>query len=202
MSETFDDRVLALAGLAQALAQVRRMAETGHADPQVVRAAIDSVFRLDADTAADVYGGARELRSGLKLLQETVASRGGDPLLPRLGLAIIKLERQLDADAGMGDALQRGIAELAPQHAAEPGHPQVLEGLGALYSDTLSHLRPRVMVQGNPHYLGQNGVVTEIRALLLAAVRSAVLWRQMDGSLWDFLLRRRRLAEATARWLG
>jgi high frequency lysogenization protein len=28
------------------------------------------------------------------------------------------------------------------------------------------------------------------RAALLAALRSAVLWRQLDGTLWDFLLRK------------
>ena len=70
-------------------------------------------------------------------------------------------------------------------------HPDVLAALGSLYADTVSHLRPRVLVQGNPHYLGQAGVVAEIRAVLLAALRSAVLWRQLGGSLWDFLLRRR-----------
>ena len=58
------------------------------------------------------------------------------------------------------------------------------------------------MVQGNPHYLGQAGVVAEIRALLLAAVRSAVLWRQMGGSLWDFLLAKRRMIDAVDRALG
>ena len=50
----------------------------------------------------------------------------------------------------------------------------MLSALGGLYADTISHLRPRVMVQGNPHYLGQPGVVAEIRAILLAAVRSAL----------------------------
>ncbi|MNO05884.1 putative lysogenization regulator [compost metagenome] len=57
------------------------------------------------------------------------------------------------------------------------------------------------MVQGNPHYLGQAGVVDEIRALLLAAVRSAVLWRQMGGSLWDFLFGKRAMIEAVDRAL-
>ena len=37
-------------------------------------------------------------------------------------------------------------------------------------------------------------VVAEIRALLLAALRSAVLWRQMGGSYWDFMFRRRAMA--------
>jgi high frequency lysogenization protein len=57
------------------------------------------------------------------------------------------------------------------------------------------------MVQGNPHYLGQAGVVAEIRALLLAAVRSAVLWRQMGGSYWDFLLARKAMVDAVDRAL-
>jgi high frequency lysogenization protein len=53
-----------------------------------------------------------------------------------------------------------------------------------------------VLVQGNPHYLGQAPVVAEVRAVLLSAVRSAVLWRQLGGSLWDFLLRKRAMGEA------
>ncbi len=57
------------------------------------------------------------------------------------------------------------------------------------------------MVQGNPHYLGQAGVVAEIRALLLAAVRSAVLWRQLGGSYWDFLFSRKAMLEAIGRRL-
>jgi high frequency lysogenization protein len=72
----------------------------------------------------------------------------------------------------------------------------VLSALGSLYADTLSHLRPRVLVQGNPHYLGQAAVVAEVRAVLLSAVRSAVLWRQMGGSLWDFMLRKRAMGDA------
>ena len=73
--------------------------------------------------------------------------------------------------------------------------------LGTLYADTISQLRPRIMVQGNPHYLGQAGVVSEIRALLLAAVRSALLWRQVGGSQWQFLLGRRAMLEAVQRQL-
>ena len=72
----------------------------------------------------------------------------------------------------------------------------MLSALGTLYADTVSQLRPKVMVQGNPHYLGQPSVVAEVRAVLLAAMRSAVLWRQLGGSLWDFLLRRRDMAAA------
>src|SRR5690606_10474988 len=99
--------------------------------------------------------------------------------------------------------VQTGVQGLAgPAERLGSAHAEVVAGLGSLYADTVSTLRPRVMVQGNPHYLGQAGVVAEIRALLLAALRSAVLWRQMGGSLWDFLFRRRDMAAAIDRWLA
>ena len=51
-----DDRVLALAGLVQALRQVRQIAETGQADSAILSTATDSVFRVDAQSPADMYG--------------------------------------------------------------------------------------------------------------------------------------------------
>lgn len=196
-SDPMTDRVLALAGLIQALAQVRRIADTGQAHAEVVTTALDSVFRIDASTTAEVYGGTRSLRPGLMLLRDYFTGAMPDEQLPRLALAVIQLERRFVRDDDMVSRVVDGIR--AQGEAAErlgSSHPDVLNALGALYADTLSHLRPRVLVQGNPHYLGQAPVVAEVRAVLLAAVRSAVLWRQMGGTLWDFLLRKRAMGEA------
>jgi high frequency lysogenization protein len=197
------ERVLALAGLAQALAQVRRIADTGQAHAEVLGTALDSVFRIDAADAAQVYGGESALRNGLILLRDYFDGTMPDDQLPRLALAVMQLERRFVRDTDMAERVQAGI-----QAASEPAqrlgstHPDVLNALGALYADTLSHLRPRVLVQGNPHYLGQASVVAEVRAVLLAAVRSAVLWRQMGGSFWDFLLRKREMAAAVRAQVG
>lgn len=196
MNHPFSDRVLALAGVAQALAQVRRIADTGAADAAVLGTAMDSVFRIDAESPAAVFGGTGAVAPGLRLLRAYLRNESEDVLLPRLGLAVLHLERRFVRD----DAARRvhdGILRIAPE-AADKGstHPDVLGALGALYASTVSGLKPRVMVQGNPHYLGQAGVVAEIRATLLAALRAAVLWRQMGGTLWDFPLRRRDMVAA------
>ena len=191
------DRVLALAGLAQALAQVRRIADTGQANENVLATALDSVFRIDAESPAAIYDGRASLRRGLTLLRDYFGNRARDEQLPRLALAVIQLERRFVRDEAMTEQVLRGIhAQAGTAEASGSTHPDVLAALGALYADTLSHLRPRVLVQGNPHYLGQAAVVAEVRAVLLSAVRSAVLWRQLGGSLWDFLLRRRAMVEA------
>ena len=202
-SNPVSERVLALAGLVQALAQVRRIADTGTAEQRILGTALDSVFRIDAATPAAVYGGVEALRPGLTLLRDYFSSQPRDEQLPRLALAVLQLERRFVADEAMGRRVQHGIRAqsiLAEREGAT--HPEVLSALGGLYAETLSHLRPRVLVQGNPHYLGQATVVAEVRAVLLAAVRSAVLWRQLGGSLWDFLLRRRDMVAAINAHLG
>ena len=191
------DRVLALAGLAQALRQVRRVAETGQAEGSVLETALESVFRIDAGSTAEVYGGAANVRPGLMLLRDYLANRGQDPLLPKLALAVTQVERRFVQDEDIAGRVHDGI--LAARSEAQrlgTAHPEVLAKLGALYADTVSHLRPRVLVQGNPHYLGQAAIVAEIRAMLLAALRSAVLWRQNGGSPWDFLFQRGAMARA------
>ena len=191
------ERVLALAGLVQALKQVRRIAETGQADASVLSTALDSVFRIDAESPEAVYGGIGDLRPGLVLLRDYFGNRNKDEALPRLALAVLQIERRFVRDGAMVQQVQEGIASTATiADRLGSSHPDVLAALGKLYADTVSNLRPKVMVQGNPHYLGQADIVSEIRALLLAALRSAVLWRQMGGSLFDFLLGRRQMLAA------
>jgi len=203
MSFTIDDRVLALAGIAQALQQVRRIADTGHSDAAAVRTAMDSVFRIDAGSPQEVYGDRDALKPGLRLLHNYFSNQGQDPVLPKLALAVLQLERRFVREQDTIDKVTAGIERASRQgrELGDSGHPDVLSTLGAVYADTISHLKPRVMVQGNPHYLGQAGVVAEIRALLLAAVRSAVLWRQLGGSYWDFLFARKAMVEAVDRAL-
>ena len=195
------ERLLALGGLVQALQQVRRIADTGEADAAILTTALDSVFRIDAATASAVYGGEAAVRPGLLLLRDYFRNEARDELLPRLSLSVLQLERRFSRDA-MADKVHDALLQLAPTQAQlGSSHPQVLSALGSLYADTVSHLKPRVLVQGNPHYLGQAAVVAEIRAVLLAGLRSAVLWRQLGGSLWDFILHRKEMVVAIDHWL-
>lgn len=196
-------RVLALAGMVQSLKLVRQIAETGHADTGSQRIVLDSVFRIDADSVDAVYGGSSQLRHGLLTMRDHLVDRGGDQMLPKLGMSILQIERRFVGDEGMAEQVIDGLRKLdAAAQRQGSIHPDVIGRLGQLYADTISHLRPKVIVQGNPHYLQQPEVVAEIRALLLAALRSAVLWRQVGGSYWDFVFRRRAMMEVVEEELG
>ena len=199
----FEDRLLALAGMAQALAQVRRLADTGQADGAHLQPLVESVFRIDADTPAAVYGGVASVAPGLRILRAHFGNQARDPLLPRLALALLQVERRFVADEGAVDGVRERIDTLAPLAQARGSLDRdVLAGLARIYVEHISPLRPRIMVQGNPHYLAQADLVGEVRAALLAALRSAVLWRQLDGTLWDFLLRKRALRDGIDTLLG
>ncbi len=199
----FEDRLLALAGMAQALAQVRRLADTGQADGAHLQPLVESVFRIDADTPAAVYGGVASVAPGLRILRAHFGNQARDPLLPRLALALLQVERHFVADEGAVDGVRERIDTLAPLAQARGSLDRdVLAGLARIYVEHISPLRPRIMVQGNPHYLAQADLVGEVRAALLAALRSAVLWRQLDGTLWDFLLRKRALRDGIDTLLG
>jgi len=188
--------VIALAGLAQALQVVRRTADTGQGDNRAMDAVLGSVFRIDADSIDAVYGSLDQLQPGFRRLREQFRDGNTDPQFPKLAMAVLALERSFRNNDDATKAVRDGIHALTPAAIAQGNTaPDVLSGLAAIYATNISPLKPKVMVQGNPHYLGQPQVVAEIRAMLLAALRSAVLWRQLGGSAWDVLLRKRAMLD-------
>jgi high frequency lysogenization protein len=191
-----EGRVIALAGLFQALALVRALATRGSGDTLSMRQSIASVFRIDADSPVDVYGGIGNLRLGLETLIAQLGESGKrDLILTRMMLQVLRLERSLARRTDVLRALRSGIdgmRGLAEQ--AETGQVDVSARLADLYVQTLSRLTPRILVEGNPTYLQQSAQVDQIRALLLAAVRAAVLWRQLGGTQMRLLFRRRQYA--------
>ncbi len=196
-ADLMPSRILPLAGLLQALREVRHLAENGRVEQVPLATAMDSIFRLDADSVADVYGGIHAVGEGLGLVQLYLNGAMPDPQLPKLTLAILQLERAFSREQATQQALREQLQSLAIRARNEGStHPEILRELGTLYARHLSPLSPKIMVQGNPHYLGRSDVVAEIRALLLAGIRSALLWRQMGGSQWDFLLRRSQMRQA------
>lgn len=197
------DRTLALAGLSQAVQLVQQMARSGETDQAALVACIDSLFRFDAPDTASVFGGAAALRPGLqRLVAQFEGGAGRDAEQTRMAMTVLHLERRFVAHRTAPDAVRRGLEDIARQRELSgPAHPSVLARLGELYAKEISPIGPRVLVQGNPVYLARQDLVADVRATLLAAVRAAVLWRQLGGTYWDFLLRRRMIVDGARGWL-
>lgn len=188
-----EERTLALAGLFQALALVRTLATQGQADAASYASSIGSVLRIDAPSVAAVFDGVGGVRLGLQTLQRELEGRQVDAATRRMALTVLRIERRLIGDPPRVEHLQQGLrdAQRQAEHFGSVDHPTVIARLASLYADTLSSLRPRVLVTGNAQMLNQQATVERIRAALLAAVRAAVLWRQLGGTQWRLLLQRR-----------
>lgn len=195
------DRVLALAGLCQSVACVEGLATDGDCDRKTRETIIASLFRLDAPDTDAVYDGVRGLARGLDELGHQLNlsgdSRGN---ARRIAFTVLQVERRLALRRDLLETIRRDLIDIDRQREHFGLlHSTVQARLGDLYASTVSKLSPRVLVQGNPAQLSQTAVVAQIRAALLAAVRSAVLWRQLGGSYWDFLLRRAQMRETVRR---
>ena len=188
-------RVIALAGVFQACALVRELATQGRADAAAVESSLASVFRIDSDSASDVFGGLEGIRHGLEILLANLDSPQRDAGVAQLAVGVLRLERRLARRGTMLGRLGEGIKAIQRQvdHLGI-GHATVQTRLAELYAETLSQITPRIVVHGNPLHLGDPRRVEQIRSLLLAAVRAAVLWRQVGGNQWRLLLRRREYA--------
>ena len=147
----------------------------------------------DADNAADVFGGVPNLRFGLETLVAQVESGQRDTGLTRLLINIMRLERVLAGRSDVLRAIREGI-ETIGRDPADADFAAAIPRLAQLYASTLSTLRPRILVEGTPRFIADPANVDRIRALLLAAIRSTVLWRQLGGSNWRLFFRHRQYA--------
>lgn len=187
-------QVLALAGVFQSAALVRSAATSGSQDAAALEASIASILRIDVDSAADAFGGVAGVRLGLETLVQQLDANPGELAASQIAVSVLRVERKLARNGPMLGSLREGIQALQRQveHLGLV-HSSVLARLSELYASTLSNLRPRVVVQGNPLYLQQPAQVERIRSTLLAGVRAAVLWRQLGGSQWHLLFKRKQL---------
>ena len=203
---SLQDRVLALSGIFQAARLVQQLARQGRADSGPFGASVRSILRIDAADTAAVYGGARGVSAGLRLLHEKLSGGAGsrDLEMAKYVIAMLQLEAALRRRPEVVDAIREGIDAIKAQIGALEDEPddavpaQLLEKIAELYTRTLSTLTPRVMVTGEQGHLANPQIAASVRAALFAGIRSAVLWRQLGGNRWQLLLSRRRLAAEAA----
>jgi high frequency lysogenization protein len=195
MTKTLRNQVIALAGLSQAVYLVQHIAKRGTADHEDMAASIGSVLKIDSGDVVDVFGGLHRVMTGLRQIDKQL---GGpdvvDPEQARYASTLIFLERRLMKQPRMLEAIRAGM-EKASAVAEERGvlDDEALAILAETYHQTVSQLKPRVLVAGEQRYLSDPENANKIRSLLLAGIRSAVLWRKCGGSRWKLLFLRPKL---------
>lgn len=192
---TITNQTIALAGIAQAAALAQQLAISGQADQDAMQASVSSILKVDAADVLDVYSGLTGVRLGLQeLSSQLTGNKIANPEQARYAASMVFLEKQLSNQPALLKKISQGIdkAQAQSEHFGVL-HENIIANLGDLYHTTVSTLQPRIMINGEQEYLNRNDIVNKIRTVLLAGIRSAMLWRQCGGSRWKFLLFRKKI---------
>lgn len=200
----FEQQTLALAGVAQAARLVDQVSRTGTYPAEFLECSLHSLFVFDAEDAATVFGGVGGLKLGLDNLSAILANRQSEETrdVVRYVFNLLYLERRFSASSEMMSVVHSRLqhASFKAEHFAANVN-DTCQSLSGIYQDTLSTLRFRIKVNGAAQHLHDRQNADIIRAVLLAGLRSAFLWRQLGGRRWKLLLQRKQLL-ATAQNLS
>lgn len=202
----YRDITLALAGVYQASYLVNQLASNGKANEEVLAASIASLFKIDAKDAPDVYGGIEHLQLGLREVVKAFSrndKKKPDPNISRYVLSLILLQQKLANNKHMLSEIRTRLIRIIQQtEYFHQIHTTILANLADVYLNTISSFRFRIQITGRNQHLQNNQNVNTMRALFLAGIRSAVLWRQMGGRRWQLFLARRSILNSAKLLLG
>lgn len=193
------ERLIALAGVFEAAALVDRLAKTGQVQEGALGCMLGSLLVRNPKDTLEVYGGDHlNLRDGLRALAGALERNPQN--LPReslrYALNLLALQRQLDKRGDMLEVIGKRLQQIDSQaQMFGIAHDNVVSACAELYQDTLSTFRQRIQVHGEMRHLQDSRNADKVRALLLAGIRSAMLWRQLGGHRWQLLFSRRKLLD-------
>ena len=181
-----DYRSLALAALFEALAEMQSTAEGRGGDD--IQHLLTPLFAIDADSLAAVFASPARYRNGVETAASAIAGERNALRLLNYAFAVMELATLLKREDRIAGHLSQRLRALAnaPRDAA------LFLALDEAYQETIGRLGKRIQVSGDPNALKQPQVAARIRALLLAAVRFAWLWRQLGGRRWQLIVGRRK----------
>lgn len=189
-------RVIALAAIAQSAAGVKQVARYGSLrEPVASKALFNSVLDQNPVSISAMYPELGSLRLGLQsLLQQIGATRDKDVEITRYVVGMLALERRLSRSPQALQQLGQRLQQLhRQQHDFNFAEDTIIAGMGSTYSDIISPLGQPLKINGKQEFLQQPSNQHLIRALLLAGVRNAVLWRQLGGKRRHFIFNRQRM---------
>lgn len=191
------EQLIALGAVFEAAFLVDKIAKSGQVSEATLGCMLGSLLVRDPQSTLEVYGGDDlNLRDGyralLSALERDPSTLQRDSL--RYALALLGLERKLAKRDDMLQIMGSRLDQIQ-QQVQHFGlvHDNVIASCGSLYQDTLSTFSQRIQVQGDMRHLQQPSNAAKIRALLLAGIRAARLWRQLGGHRWQLVFSRRKL---------
>jgi len=191
-------QTLALAALCQSIRLVQQVARGDEVDSQELKTALQSVALQDVAEPVDIFGGKlNNLNSGYHIVLSQLGDNPNKDLeLTRYLMAVFALERRMAKNPAALQAVGKRVERLQQQlQHFQITDDNIIASIADIYVEHISPLGNRIQIAGKPTELKQPAVQNKIRALLLCAIRAAVLWRQAGGRRYHFILQRKKLLQ-------
>jgi len=193
------EQTLTLAAICQVSHSVQRLSRHGQINDDDLTVLLKSIMVTSPENTLEVYG---DDYANVKIGLETLISHLGnnakqkDPEVTRYVVSLLSLERRLNKNSTKLQELGERIVQCQRQLVHyEINSETLISSLASIYSDIISPLGTPIQVAGNPEILKIPTNQHKIRALLLAGIRSAVLWRQVGGKRRTILFSRAKIVQ-------
>ncbi len=190
------NRTMALAGVFQATELVRQAATHGTWSGYAASASLRSLYKLESESAQEVYGGREHVRLGAEIMLAVLQGENRYTDSLRYAVGLLQVERKFQRAGQQQERVGNRLAEISQQGIDLDQHEREdlqAHEISKLYSETISTLKPRIVVNGKPQYLKNERTVDWVRTLLLAGLRSAVLWKQLGGGRFELMFGRKKI---------
>ena len=195
MNYSQEDKTIALAGVFQAAQLVRDIAWQGKSNQIALESSLESLLNFEAPDVVSVFGNITGITQGLRTIENQLDSstKKRDTEVTRYAITLIHLQRKLEKDPEMLDTISQRLEDVKSHlDYFDLSHSNTIAKIAEIYKTTISTMQPKIIVEGEQAYLSNNDNADKIRALLLAGIRAAVLWRQTGGSRLQLLFSRKK----------
>jgi len=191
MNNRLKNQGIALAALIQSANLVDRLATHGQIPDSSLIIMRNSLFKFDVEDVAEIYSNdidtdiKQNLHAGIRVSKKIFLENANQEYAQtiRYVLALIQLEKHFRRSKEQMDKVRSSLESMKVQDSDEL--------ISELYLETLAKLPFRIQVLGKMQHLKNPRNEYQIRTLLFAGIRAAMLWHQMGGRRWHFLFQKK-----------
>jgi len=188
------EQTFTFAAICQISSAVQKLARHGSIDDEQLSFLLNTVMETSPDNTLAVFGGdVANLHDGLRIMTEQLGNQNAvkDAEITRYLVSLLALERKLAKSKLAMNQLGKHIEDTQRQlQHFELTSETIVSSMGGTYADVISPLGTKIQIAGEPQILKNPINQAKIRALLLAGIRCAVLWRQVGGKRRHILFSR------------
>lgn len=199
MSEKMRNQTIAMAALCEAALLIQQVSKGQAFDSQALATLVGGIMNTAPENVDQVYPSLASLKQGSYLLVHQLSGQATskDVEVTRYLAGMMSLSKKLlnnqTALTGLSTSLKEVERRLEHFDITDAS---IIGNFADIYSKNISPIGQKIKVIGTPQNLKQPVIQNQVRALLLAGVRAAVLWRQMGGKRRQFIFSRNKILKS------